>query len=220
MTFYSPNFILYELSSPFLNFHWFFDKVNMTGSRAQWYNGMILLSVFFSCRLVWGTWQSVLVFVDIFKAYGQSRGSASLLEPFDIHGMVFKERNSVLCVDEACAKANAQITTFANSSAGGVPFWLVLTYLSSNLILNSLNFYWFSKMIETVMKRFRAPVAGKEKNEGGPEIQKRPEGDVVLDAAAQLEEDESIFIDGGASHGEPKIVTGRDTNGGVRSRKA
>jgi hypothetical protein len=31
--YYGLNFILYEISTPFLNIHWFFDKLNMTGSR-------------------------------------------------------------------------------------------------------------------------------------------------------------------------------------------
>src|ERR1700730_1062100 len=68
VNFYGPTFILYELSSPFLNFHWFFDKLNMTGSRAQLYNGLILLATFFSCRLVWGTYQSVRVYQDVWAA--------------------------------------------------------------------------------------------------------------------------------------------------------
>ena len=36
-----------------------------------------------------------------------------------------------------------------------VPVWLASTYLGSNVVLNTLNFYWFGKMIETVRKRFR-----------------------------------------------------------------
>lgn len=34
------------------------------------------------------------------------------------------------------------------------PLWLALTYLGSNIVLNTLNFYWFGKMIEAVRKRF------------------------------------------------------------------
>jgi hypothetical protein len=30
LNYFAPTFILYELSSPFLNIHWFLDKVNMT----------------------------------------------------------------------------------------------------------------------------------------------------------------------------------------------
>ena len=38
-----------------------------------------------------------------------------------------------------------------------MPTWLACTYLGSNIVLNTLNFYWFGKMIETVKKRFRGP---------------------------------------------------------------
>lgn len=44
-----------------------------------------------------------------------------------------------------------------------VPLWLALTYLLSNLVLNALNFYWFSKMIDAVRKRFVPPKEKKEK---------------------------------------------------------
>ncbi len=63
--YYGPVFILYELSTPFLNVHWFCDKLNMTGGKLQWYNGMLLLSVFFGCRLVWGTYNSLRVYQDV-----------------------------------------------------------------------------------------------------------------------------------------------------------
>jgi len=68
VNFYAPTFILYELSSPFLNIHWFLDKLNLTGSRFQLYNGLLLLFVFFSCRLVWGTYQSIRVYQDVWAA--------------------------------------------------------------------------------------------------------------------------------------------------------
>ena len=38
---------------------------------------------------------------------------------------------------------------------GIIPVWLACTYLVSNIVLNTLNFYWFGKMIEAVKKRFR-----------------------------------------------------------------
>jgi hypothetical protein len=36
-----------------------------------------------------------------------------------------------------------------------VPAWLAMSYLISNLTLNSLNFYWFVMMIKAVTKRFK-----------------------------------------------------------------
>ena len=42
-----------------------------------------------------------------------------------------------------------------------VPIWLACTYLGSNIVLNTLNFYWFGKMIEAVKKRFQPAKKGK-----------------------------------------------------------
>ncbi|EAS32492.3 uncharacterized protein CIMG_03516 [Coccidioides immitis RS] len=228
VNYYSPVFILYELSSPFLNFHWFFDKVNMTGSRAQWYNGMVLLSVFFSCRLVWGTYQSVKVFADIFNALSQTRASSTLREPFNIYTMVFQARNTTLCIDESCIKANNEISKFASHQESGIPLWLVLTYLSSNLVLNSLNFYWFSKMIEAVTKRFKTAADGKAKKEISSPITEKEAEAMVLDAAAMLEEKERVFINGGmeedGSEDKKQGITAsaesQNRAPGVRRRKA
>lgn len=192
MNFYSPTFILYELSSPFLNIHWFLDKVNMTGSRAQWYNGLMLIFSFFTSRLVWGTWQSAAVYMDMFKALRQTWSSpSSVLEIFQA-----RAATATACADETCLRANTEVYKFSDYAANGVPAWLVFTYVASNLVLNSLNYYWFSKMIDAVMKRFREPAAAKEKREPGEEIklkEKAPEN-AVLDAATKLQEQEGSTI--------------------------
>ena len=49
-----------------------------------------------------------------------------------------------------------------------MPVWLALVYLTSNVVLNTLNFYWFGKMIETVKNRFaESKDKSKKKKEGG-----------------------------------------------------
>lgn len=42
------------------------------------------------------------------------------------------------------------------------PLWLAMIYLGSNIVLNTLNFYWFGKMIDAVRKRFVTPKEKKE----------------------------------------------------------
>jgi hypothetical protein len=67
--------------------------------------------------------------------------------------------------------------------AGGdrtVPLWLAGCYLLSNLTLNSLNWYWFGKMIETLRKRFDPPL-GTRKPEKLPE---------------KAQEDEDVYVEG------------------------
>ncbi|RDW93291.1 TLC domain-containing protein [Aspergillus mulundensis] len=225
VNFYAPVFILYELSSPFLNIHWFLDKVNMTGSNLQWYNGMALLVVFFCCRLIWGTWQSALVYMDMFNALRQtwSAGPSSPLNPVDITAQIFQARDDgSLCINEACVRANAEITKYSKYTAGGVPTWLVVTYVTSNVILNGLNYYWFSKMIETVMKRFRpqkAPANEKESTEHNKEISTEELAQkAVLDAASKLEREEgSLFL----GSNEQLVASGVDAGvSDLRNRKA
>lgn len=46
-----------------------------------------------------------------------------------------------------------------------VPTWLAVVYLGANIVLNTLNFYWYGKMIETIKKRF-TEVAEKKKGAG------------------------------------------------------
>ncbi|KAH9019140.1 DUF887-domain-containing protein [Lactarius pseudohatsudake] len=52
--YYGPRFLLWELSTPFLNIHWMLDKTGQTGSPLQFVNGLILISTFAGARLVYG----------------------------------------------------------------------------------------------------------------------------------------------------------------------
>lgn len=99
----------------------------MTGSRAQLYNGILLLFSFFSCRLIYGTFQSFCVFRDMWSA-------------INAHPAKTFSQSPVL------------IFTTAETT---VPSWLATSYLMSNLTLNFLNFYWFIMMIRAVLKRFQ-----------------------------------------------------------------
>ncbi|KAL2756104.1 hypothetical protein ACRALDRAFT_1070758 [Sodiomyces alcalophilus JCM 7366] len=139
VNYYAPTFILWELSTPFLNIHWFLDKLGLTGSRVQLYNGLILIATFFSCRLVYGTYQSCMVLGDIWAALGTG-------PTHDPDGV----------------PVALEMGDYVDSSgfvigASEIPWWLALSYLASNLTLNGLNFYWFVMMIRAVRKRFQPP---------------------------------------------------------------
>ena len=58
-----------------------------------------------------------------------------------------------MAATEKSLNPDAEIMRFAGERV--VPVWLACTYLGSNMVLNTLNFYWFGKMIETVKKRFQ-----------------------------------------------------------------
>ncbi len=46
-----------------------------------------------------------------------------------------------------------------------LPLWLAIIYLGSNLVLNTLNFFWFGKMIAAMRKRFEPAKVEKAKLE-------------------------------------------------------
>ena len=67
----------------------------------------------------------------------------------------------------------AEVMRFAGDF--DVPTWLAIVYLGSNIVLNTLNFYWFGKMIETIKKRF---------------------SEVKGEKGTKVEEDEGVLVEG------------------------
>ncbi|KTW27258.1 uncharacterized protein T551_03252 [Pneumocystis jirovecii RU7] len=109
LMYYGTAFLAFEFSTPFLNIHWFLDKLQMTGGLCQLINGIVLLVVFFLVRILWGLYAAFNVFSDIYY--------------------------------------NLSI----------VPLYLALIYLTANILLNILNFYWYSKMLSALKKRLKDP---------------------------------------------------------------
>jgi hypothetical protein len=137
-----------------LNIHWICDKLNMTGSKIQLYNGIILLVTFFGCRLCWGTYQSIRVFYDVYRAIFTPH--LALNDP------AFEKLSNGTVVD-ASNVPQSEIMQFAGERH--VPVLLAGCYLASNLVLNSLNWFWFGKMIETLRKRFDPPLGTRSAEE-------------------------------------------------------
>jgi TLC domain len=133
--YYGINFVLYELSTPFLNIHWFMDKLDMTGSRAQLVNGILLLATFAGCRLVWGVYQSALIYNDVWQAWHATTPFANRCSAF------FRTTGlgALVNVPLACRV---------------LPTWLGVVYVGANTVLTLLNFYWYAKMVAAVRKRF------------------------------------------------------------------
>jgi hypothetical protein len=118
----------------------------MTGSKPQLYNGIALLVTFFLCRLVWGTWQSAVVYVDMWHSIHRAPSEAYLTAAF---------------ADPSTAYNPDTNPMFFARDADVAPLWLTGVYLASNLVLNALNWYWFVKMVRAVRKRFEPPKPGK-----------------------------------------------------------
>jgi hypothetical protein len=137
--------------------HWFMDKLNMTGSIYQLINGIILISTFFFCRLVWGSINSVLVFRDIWIAMNNG-GVVGLDQNLGLkYGL--DQPTSAVTPQDLPYTGSEDIMRFAGSRS--LPAWLALSYLASNIVLNVLNWYWFAKMIEALRKRFDPPFGTK-----------------------------------------------------------
>jgi len=164
--FYCPVFLLYELSSPFLNIHWFCDKLDLTGSIYQAINGALLTSTFFACRICWGQYSSYQVFHDIYLALSAGHSQPPTLVS---DAEVRNSRSGDLSL--AYADSKTQTTAFMGTEY--LPLWLAVTYLASNLVLNGLNIWWFGKMVATIRKRFDPPLGTK--GQGPDEVHYMPQ---------------------------------------------
>lgn len=120
----------------------------MTGSRAQLYNGLMLIFTFFSCRLVWGTYQSVMVARDVWAGLRVTPRVLATVAPDEVLKATFPSQYT----------NTMQYVSLSTT----VPLWLAAVYMGANLTLNSLNFYWFFKMIDAVRKRFDPKEKEKE----------------------------------------------------------
>ncbi|PSK34273.1 hypothetical protein B9Z65_8599 [Elsinoe australis] len=165
VNYYATVFILYELSTPFNNIHWFLDKLQLTGSTYQWINGIILISTFFGCRLVWGNINSVFVFHDMWTAYrsGKITTTPTIWPEGKAPGSL---------VDES--------DVFRFTVGRELPLWLAASYLGANIVLSGLNCFWILKMVDAIRKRFDPPfgtkgvVKGKKKVEADGVKQQEP----------------------------------------------
>ncbi|MCJ1457247.1 hypothetical protein MMC28_007614 [Mycoblastus sanguinarius] len=161
----------------------------MTGSRPQWYNGLALLSSFFCCRLLWGTYQSVRVYQDVWA--GLHYDSSTRAKPVYLG-------------------AEDEIMRFSGDCV--VPNWLACIYLGSNIVLNTLNFYWFGKMIETVKKRFKEPKdkqAGLEKSANGVLVEGLIDSSTIITEVddGEVMDGSDIIVDG-EIYGTAKVGNG------------
>ena len=108
----------------------------MTGGKAQLINGIALLTTFSGSRLIWGTYQSVQVYQDL--------------------AHVLRTRESVPRTYDG-----SKVMGYSDEPV--LPLWLAYSYLISNTLLTVLNFYWFWRMIDTVLNRFHSPRENRAK---------------------------------------------------------
>ena len=106
--FYAPYFLLFELSTIFVNVHWFMGKFRLEGSRLQKINDAILVVCYFVVRIVFGLGVTTFLARDIWR-----------------------EREEVN--------------------------WLMAPiYAVCTAATNSLNIYWFTKLVRQALGGVRA----------------------------------------------------------------
>ncbi|KAJ9638175.1 hypothetical protein H2204_004486 [Knufia peltigerae] len=145
--FYGINFVLYELSTPFLNIHWFLDKLGKTGGWAQLGNGIVLIVAFFGCRLVWGAYQTMNLMTDAWRAWS-AIGTGKCLDPFMLEKPQGGPATTLPVQQDFCYD--------------DFPWGLLGTYIISNTLLTGLNVYWFGLMLKALGRRFNVKADNKK----------------------------------------------------------
>lgn len=133
-----------------MNIHWFCDKLDLTGSKIQLYNGFALLASFFLSRLVWGSYQTVSIYSDVWKAWQDKTPMSAACDAFRL-----------LKGSEGVLRTGLDVPIQCRV----MPKWLAILYVSANSVLSFLNFYWFTKMIGAVRKRFVKKDQGGKKGD-------------------------------------------------------
>ncbi|KAF2674645.1 hypothetical protein BT63DRAFT_419930 [Microthyrium microscopicum] len=163
VNFYAPVFVLYEISSPFLNIHWFCDKMELTGSNIQFINGILLLITFGGARLIYGTWASYSLCRDILTAVYTAR-EAPHTPPLALSHFALNATTLFNNPIEAL-----QVLKYAPAGPH-IPTWMWMSNIASNITLNILNWYWYQQMISAIRKRFDPPFGTRKKLKADSDI--------------------------------------------------
>lgn len=125
-----------ELSTPFVNIHWFLNKLDKAGSTLQIINGILLIVTFACCRLIWGSYLAFVFFRDVWTALHapQSHWTEYKYSPYE-RPLILEHR---------------------------APWWLAAMFMISNAVVMSLSAFWFTKMIATIRKHIETPRSEKK----------------------------------------------------------
>jgi hypothetical protein len=72
LMFQGLSIVMWELSTPFLNIHWFLDKLGLTGSRIQFVNALCLLLTYVIVRMTFGVYASYELISLLWSPSGQN----------------------------------------------------------------------------------------------------------------------------------------------------
>jgi hypothetical protein len=135
--YYGIQYALVELSTPFANIHWFLNKLDRAGSSLQAVNGVILIITFACCRLIWGSYLTIVFFRDVWTALHAPKSSLTAYE--------YSLAEKPLLLEHKA------------------PWWLAAMFMISNSVVMSLSAFWFTKMISTISKHVNSATKEKTK---------------------------------------------------------
>lgn len=135
--YYGIQYSLVELSTPFVNIHWFLNKMGLAGSKLQVVNGIVLMITFACCRLLWGSYMTFTFFGDVWTA---------------IHA----EKPSFTLYDYSSSELPLALEHHA-------PGWVAVAFMFTHTVVMSLSIFWFSKMVATMRKHVKVQGDEKEK---------------------------------------------------------
>lgn len=129
--YYGIQYALVELSTPFVNIHWFLNKLGKAGSNLQIVNGLLLIVTFACCRLIWGSYLTFVFFRDVWTALHAPQSSWTEYNYSPSQRPLILEHRA--------------------------PWWLAVMFMISNAVVMSLSAFWFTKMIATIRKHIETP---------------------------------------------------------------
>jgi hypothetical protein len=103
----------------------------------QMVNGIVLMIVFASCRLIWGTYMTFTFFGDVWTAVNAEKPSFTLYE--------YSLSEPPLALEHRA------------------PGWVGVAFMLTHTVVMSLSVFWFSKMVTTVRKHVKSQGDSKEK---------------------------------------------------------
>ncbi|KAI9365443.1 TLC domain-containing protein [Zopfochytrium polystomum] len=112
--YYGAVFLMFELSTPFLNAHWILTKMGILGPRLKNILQALVYIIFFFARILFGLYQSFQYFGDVRAKWDH------------------------------------------------IPFFIVVMYSIANVVLNSLNLFWFFKMTMYLVRGSKSDKAEKK----------------------------------------------------------
>lgn len=150
---FAATFLLWEASTPFVYLRWALSAAGEKGKKSKAYTfaGLAMMSSFFVARIAFGTRFA-------FEFWGSCL--AELRAPLPLSVLSSGPSSSSSRVSSLFGLGGG---AEGDSSQSNIPAPVLVLILGANLGMNSLNLFWFSKMLSGAVKHLRPSSKTKEK---------------------------------------------------------